>query len=122
MAPLIVFVVALALWNGLGGLLAAHVPLARYVRRAANRARARAADRLAKRDYLRWVAANHLWNLVMTAGGSLALTIGAVENGVAPWLGWGIFGVYFVFTRLRHIADAATRLVRAEAMPMTASI
>jgi len=115
-------IVALALWNWLGGLTASFVPFGPIVWRALNRAKA-SDDEHAIRAYLRWLAANHLWNHFVTVTGSLLLSWGAADGaGGLAWVPWLIFAAYFLSMRLGHIIDAFSRLVRADAMPAASSM
>lgn len=110
-------VVALVLWNWLGGLVAGFVPLAPFVLNALKAAEATPQDENLKHSYFRWVAANHLFNHLITTAGSLVLCIVSIGQGVPAWAAWVLFAVYFLFTRLVHIGDAIICLVKADSMP-----
>jgi hypothetical protein len=114
--------VAIAIWNWLGGLVAGLVLgliivapfLARFNADPENVDKARA--------YCRAVATNHLINHTITTLGTLALCVGSAEYAVPVWLGWTIFGLYFLFWRLAHFLDAFHKLVTGEGLPAASAM
>lgn len=115
-------VVALVVWNWLGGLIAGVFPLAPFALHALKQTEANPHDENVSRSYFRWVAVNHLFNHVVTSLGSLLLCIGSIGEGVPAWAAWVIFALYFLFTRLEHIGDAIICLVKADALPRASSM
>jgi hypothetical protein len=109
---------ALFFWNWLGGLLFGLIfgavivaPfLVRLNKDPENIAKARA--------YCRAVGTNHLLNHLVTVTGSAVLCAASTTEGYVPaWLAWGVFGIYFLFTRLFHILDAAGKIVTGAGLP-----
>jgi hypothetical protein len=110
--------IGLFLWNWLGGLAAGLVfgpiivaPfLVRFNKDPENFAKARA--------YCRAVGTNHLVNHLITIIGSAVMCAASTVDGNVPtWLAWGIFSLYFLFTRLSHILDAAHKMITGAGLP-----
>ncbi len=121
MGSIIGLIFVLAFWNWIGGIVATLVPAA-FVFRALKKAEADPDSVEKTRTYLRWVAGAHLFNHSITVLGSLLFCVGSMGEGVPAWAAWTIFGIYFLTTRLLHIVDALTRLIKADAMPAAANM
>ena len=115
---IITLLIALAVWNWLGGLVLGIVLGAIIVAPVLFRFKNDPENIEKARAYFCAVATNHLLNHLGTVIGSgLLCAASAADGNVPPWMAWTIFGVYVVFWRLFHILDSIGKMISGAGMP-----